>query len=77
MSNNTVKQNTGAITIIRCSYCRAETPEFTTANGAREYAYAHKWKRMFRYYLCPKCAKVLDILQENSGEHKYFPEEIL
>lgn len=80
MTSNSVKQNktnTGAITIIRCSYCRAETPEFIAADEARKYAYAHGWKRMFRYFLCPKCAKVLDILQENSGERRYFPEEIL
>lgn len=68
--------NTGAITIIRCSYCRAETPEFISATQARDYAYEHGWKRMFRYYLCPKCAQVLDILQENSGEHRYTPEDI-
>ena len=76
-NSGTIKQsNTGAITIIRCAYCRAETPEFIAANEAREYAYAHGWKRMFRYFLCPKCAKVLDILQENSGERRYIPEDI-
>lgn len=72
---NKAAKATGAITIIRCSYCEAETPEFTSASKAREWAYANGWVRVLRFFLCPKCARVLNILQQKSGKVIYHPEK--